>query len=815
MSGFDVREAAAEQVEAMGAKFLKVPFEESGSAAGGYAKEMSKEWFDAAFAMLEKECAKTDVVITTALIPGRTAPILINDAAVAAMPAGAVTVDLASENGGNVSATVPGEVIVTDNGVTCIGYKNVPSRIAGTASQLYSGNVTKLLTSMNVDGQFVVDTENDEAVRSICVVNGGTPLDPYVPPPPPPPTEAEVAAAALAEEEVVVDIKGDTRRDAMMWTAGVGGGVLLGTAVPSVGLLSTFALSVWVGSQCIRGVAHSLHSPLMSLTNAISGTTILGGMLQLGGGVLPQTLPQALGTTAVGLSAVNLAGGFLVTQKMLDLFRRPTDPPEYLKYYLTPFGVIGGGFGVASLTGMAPDTLAGTVALTSGLGCIAGIGCLADQSTARMGVYLGLGGVGLGILSALDRMDVATPVYAQMFGATALGCLVGQQIANRVGPTELPQAVAGFHCLVGIAATSTAVGDFLIHDLAHMSAFHATSIYMGAWLGSITFTGSVVACGKLAEVFSSKPLQLPGRDQLNIAMAGGSVAALLGFANTQDPQTAMACLAAGTGLSGALGFHMTGSIGGADMPVVVTLLNSYSGWALCAEGFILDMPVLTIIGALIGSSGAFLTKVMCDGMNRDIVNVILGGFGTEAGAVQTKEGLVHTEIDTPGAVEALRGAEIVMITPGYGLAVAQAQRAAAETATILQEEGKEVLFGVHPVAGRMPGQLNVLLAEAGVPYDIVYEMEEINERMPEVDVSMVIGANDTVNKAAEDEPNCEIAGMPVIQVWKGKHTLFMKRSMASGYAGLDNPTFYEDNTDMYLGDAKNTLEELNLALKTK
>ena len=808
-----MREAAAEQVEAMGAKFLKVPFEESGSAAGGYAKEMSKEWFDAAFAMLEKECAKTDVVITTALIPGRKAPILINNAAVAGMPAGAVTVDLASEAGGNVETTVPGEVITTDNGVTCVGYVNLPSRIPGTASQLYSGNVTRLLTSMNVDDQFVVDTENDEAVRSVCVVQNGTTLDPYVPPPPPPPTEAE--RAALAEEEVEPDIKGDTKRNALMWTAGMGSGVLLGCAVPSVGLLSTFALSVWVGSQCIRGVAHSLHSPLMSLTNAISGTTILGGMMQLGGGVLPQTVPQVLGTTAVGLSAINLSGGFLVTQKMLDLFRRPTDPPEFLQYYLTPFGVIGGGFGFASLAGVAPETLAGTVALTSGLGCIAGIGCLANQETARMGVYLGLGGVGLGILSAVQRMDCTLPVYGQLIGASALGCVVGQQIANRVGPTELPQAVAGFHCLVGIAATSTAVGDFMIHDLASMTGFHGTSIYMGAWLGSITFTGSVVACGKLAELMDSKPLQLPGRDQMNMAMAGGSVAALAGFVSTDNPEVATNCLAAGTVLSGALGFHMTASIGGADMPVVVTLLNSYSGWALCAEGFILDMPVLTIVGALIGSSGAFLTKVMCDGMNRDLVNVILGGFGTEAGAVQTKEGLVHTEIDTPGAVEALKNAEIVMITPGYGLAVAQAQRAACETALHLQEEGKEVLFGVHPVAGRMPGQLNVLLAEAGVPYDMVFEMEEINERMPEVDVSMVIGANDTVNSAAEEDPNCEIAGMPVIQVWNGKHTLFMKRSMASGYAGLDNPTFYKDNTDMYLGDAKNTLEELNAALKAK
>jgi len=250
------------------------------------------------------------------------------------------------------------------------------------------------------------------------------------------------------------------------------------------------------------------------------------------------------------------------------------------------------------------------------------------------------------------------------------------------------------------------------------------------------------------------------------------------------------------------------------MPVVVTLLNSYSGWALCAEGFILDQPLLTIVGALIGSSGAFLTKIMCDGMNRSLVNVISGGFGTQSGVVQTMEGLVHTEIDVPGTIQALKDANKVVVVPGYGLAVAQAQGHIAAIAESLMKMGKTVVFGVHPVAGRMPGQLNVLLAEAGVPYDIVKEMEEVNDDLDDADVVLVVGANDTVNSSAEENPNSAIAGMPVIRVWKAKHVVFMKRSMASGYAGVDNPVFYKDNTDMLLGNAKDTCAQIASGLQS-
>jgi NAD(P) transhydrogenase len=423
-----------------------------------------------------------------------------------------------------------------------------------------------------------------------------------------------------------------------------------------------------------------------------------------------------------------------------------------------------------------------------------------------------MGGVGLGLVSALASMNVTSPlVYMQLAGAAGVGGLLGHQIADRVGPTQLPQAVAGFHVLVGAAATATAWGDFLGHGSG--DAFHNLATYFGSWMGAITTTGSIIACAKLAEVMDSKPLALENRDQINIGMGAASAAGLLGYMATSDPTLGAACLGVGTVASAGLGLHMTASIGGADMPVVITLLNSYSGWALCAEGFILNQPVLTIVGSLIGSSGAFLTKIMCDGMNRSLPNVILGGFGTAQGAVQTTEGLVHTEIQVDGAVEALSNAQSVAIVPGYGLAVAQAQGSIAGIAAALREQGKEVRFGVHPVAGRMPGQLNVLLAEAGVPYDVVYEMEEVNETLPETDVTMVVGANDTVNCAAEDDPNSAIAGMPVIQVWNSKHVIFMKRSMASGYAGVDNPVFYKENTDMLLGNAKDTCEQIYQGLK--
>jgi len=805
VTAFDVRSAAKEQAESAGAKFLEVKFEEDGSGAGGYAKEMSEEWFAAARLMLLKEMKDTNVIITTALIPGREAPVLITKEMVEAMPEGSVTIDLAAPAGGNVETTEPGKTI-KHGGVTCVGHTNLNSLMATTSSSMFAGNVTKFLLSMEhkESKDFVVDLE-DPAVRSMCVVSKGDKLEPYVPPPPPKVEEK----ATTTVEAVVVSPHDIARKSAIQTT--VGSVALAGVACTApAAMLPTFALSVWVGSQAVRGVAHALHSPLMSITNAISGMTIVGGMLQLGGGIMPSNNAQGLATFAVTLSAVNLVGGFLITNKMLDMFRRPDDPPEYFHYYLLPAAGLSGVYVLGAGVGM---DLTAVLALGSGLGCVGGIAAMSSQATSRGSVFLGIGGVGMGVVATLGTMSVPGAVYGQLLGASALGGAVGYGIAKMVGPTELPQAVAGFHSLVGLAALATAYGDFMVHDISHMNGFHAGSLYMGAWMGAITFSGSVIACLKLAEKMSSVPLHLPGRDLMNVGLGAISAAGLAGFIVTKDPAMATLSLQSGIMASTVLGFHMTASIGGADMPVVITLLNSYSGWALCAEGFILDQPVLTIVGALIGSSGAFLTKIMCDGMNRSLTNVILGGFGTSSGGVaKTNEGLVHTEIDIDGTVTALDEASSVTIVPGYGLAVAQAQYAVADICKILTDQGKKVSFAVHPVAGRMPGQLNVLLAEAGIPYDVVFEMEEINEDLPKTDVVMVIGANDTVNSAAEDDPNSAIAGMPVIQVWNSEHVVFMKRSMASGYAGVDNPVFYKENTDMLLGDAKKTCEAIKAQL---
>ncbi|GBG26917.1 NADP transhydrogenase, mitochondrial [Hondaea fermentalgiana] len=812
VNAFDVRAAAAEQVQSMGANFLKVESDEDGSAAGGYAKEMSAEWFEAARKMLLKECASTDIIITTAQIPGKKAPVLITKEMVEAMPSGGVTVDLAASTGGNVETTQLDKVvsITGKNGQTinCVGYGNMPARMASVASTLFGGNVSKLLLSMyDKEGNFVVN-ESDEAVRSMLIVNAGKKLEPYNPPPPP----VAPVSDEPKEEPKPVDPQQKTLETVLLGTGISSAAIGVGSKVPDTGLLATFALSVWLGSGSVRGVAHSLHSPLMSITNAISGMTIVGGMLQLGGGILPHTMPQLLGATAVTLSAVNLTGGFMVTNKMLDMFRRKDDPPEFNHYYLLPPAVAVGGLGLASLAGNS-SAVAGTLGLASGLGCIAGISQMSSQSTTRIAPYAAMGGVGMGIASALQAMDVPASVYGQLAITSAIGGGAGYALAGRIGPTQLPQAVAGFHSLVGVAATSTAVGDFLTHDFTHFDGFHASSIYLGAFMGSITATGSVIAFGKLAEMMSTDALALPGRDALNIGMGAGSLLGLAGFLTTSDPTIAGACLASGVGLSGLMGLHMTASIGGADMPVVITLLNSYSGWALCAEGMILDSPVLTIVGALIGSSGAFLTNVMCEGMNRSLANVILGGFGTSTGGagVASDDDLVVTEIDSAGTAEALKGASKVLFVPGYGLAVAQAQGIVADISSKLIAEGKTVHHCAHSVAGRMPGQLNVLLAEAGVPYDIVLDMEEISDdEMADYDVAVVIGANDTINKAARDDPSCAIAGMPVIPVWLAKHCVVLKRSAnpRSGYANLANTTFGENNCDLLLGSAKDTLEQI-------
>jgi len=426
-------------------------------------------------------------------------------------------------------------------------------------------------------------------------------------------------------------------------------------------------------------------------------------------------------------------------------------------------------------------------------------------------------GVSTGIATTLGILNITPAVYTQIALLGSLGAAVGTFISRRVAITDLPQLVAAFHSFVGLAAVLTSGASYLV-DYSHFSTnalgiVQKVSIYLGTFIGGITFTGSIVAFAKLQGLVNSKPLLLPGRNVINLSMALANLGAFGVYMSTADPTIGIWCLLINTGLSFAKGFTLTSAIGGADMPVVITVLNSYSGWAMCAEGFMLSNDVLNIVGALVGSSGAILSYIMCKAMNRSLVSVIFGGYGTLSTGTGQAARIVgtHTETNVEQAAEWITQARNVIITPGYGLCVAKAQYAVAEMTKKLKESGIKVRFGIHPVAGRMPGQLNVLLAEAGVPYDIVLEMDEINPDMSETDVVVVIGANDTVNSAALEDPNSSIAGMPVLEVWKAKQVIVMKRSMATGYADVENPLFFKANTSMLFGDAKNTCE----ALKTK
>eukprot|EP00816_Leptocylindrus_hargravesii_P007386 CAMPEP_0196806692 /NCGR_PEP_ID=MMETSP1362-20130617/6603_1 /TAXON_ID=163516 /ORGANISM="Leptocylindrus danicus, Strain CCMP1856" /LENGTH=1058 /DNA_ID=CAMNT_0042180289 /DNA_START=27 /DNA_END=3203 /DNA_ORIENTATION=- len=832
VKAFDVRPTTKEQVEAMGGQFLKVDFEEDGSGAGGYAKEMSAEWHAAARAMLTKQLEDTDIVITTALIPGRKAPVLVTKEMVGVMKPGSVTVDLAAENGGNIETTVADQAITTDNGVTCLGYTDLVSRLSSTSSSLYSNNISKLLLSMGPftskePGYFHIDHE-DEAVRGMLVLENGELMWP------PPVKEAPAAAKKKEEPKEVKEIVIDY---AAPYIAGSKNAALLSGTMLTLGALSpnlafsnmttVFCLSNIIGIQAVLGVTHALHSPLMAVTNAISGTTALGGMHLLGhvSDANPITV-WSLGGTATLLSTVNIIGGFIVAGKMLDMFKRPTDPPEYYHYYGVPAIGTLGTYGALLSTGAYPEVTSLTSTL-AGMLCIGGIAGLSSQETARLGAVSGQTGVALAVAATMGSIPSTNLI--PILGLMGAGGAAGYAIAKKVEPTSLPQTVAAFHSLVGLAASATAVGDFLntpAAEVANLDGVHLSSIYLASVIGSVTTTGSLVAYGKLDGKLDSAPLSLPGRDAINLALGGATLASGGYFLGAEGLSLATGTMAltGALGTSGALGWHMTASIGGADMPVVITVLNSYSGWALCAEGFMLDQPLMTTVGALIGCSGAALTKIMCDAMNRDIVSVITGGFGTKstgkaaAGAAGDVSDIYEGEVTTTTldeVVNTLCQAQSVIIVPGYGLAVAKAQYPLKEMVDTLTNAGKKVRFGIHPVAGRMPGQLNVLLAEAGVPYDIVEELEEINDDFDDTDVALVIGANDTVNSAAEDDPNSEIAGMPVLRVWKAGQVVVMKRSLAAGYAGVDNPVFGKDNTDMLLGDAKDTCEKLCAGVKAK
>jgi NAD(P) transhydrogenase len=822
---FDVRAAVKEQAQSLGAEFLEVDFEESGEGGGGYAKEMSAEWHAAANRMLTEQMKEIDIVITTAQIPGKPAPKLVHQEMVDVMKSGSVIVDLAASSGGNCAVTVADEVVVTDNGVKCIGFTDINSRLASTSSTLYANNQMKWIlsagpTTTKTKGEMALDYE-DIAIRGMMVMDQGELTWPWTPPapPPPPPKPPPKEEVVMTEDDYKAIYIASAKQTGYGMATMLGVGMLSPNPAFS-NMFMTFALSGVIGYQVVWGVVPALHSPLMAVTNAISGMTAVGGMYAMGGGLLPSSSGEALAAIATGISAVNIAGGFLVTKKMLDLFKRPDDPPEFYEYYGIPAGLFVGGYGLANLMGFSEaSSVAATV---SALGCIGGIAGLSTQETARAGNVSGMTGVFFGVSAAIGTLGWPAATYVQLAAMLGGGGAVGYAIGQRVDPTSLPQTVAAFHSLVGLAAVFTAVGDFLNHSAHHpesLDAVRTTSIALATVIGGVTATGSLIAFGKLAEKLSSAPLALPNRDAMNMVAGAATLGCMGLFIANPSPTVGFASLLGMSVLSGGLGLHMTASIGGADMPVVITVLNSYSGWALCAEGFMLDKPLLTVVGALIGSSGAILTHVMCVAMNRQIHSVLLGGYGTSStvAASDSSAGDVvmadptFTNIDE--TVELLTDSSSVIVVPGYGLAVANGQYAVAEITKKLRAQGVEVRFGIHPVAGRMPGQLNVLLAEAGVPYDYVLEMEEINDDFPSTDVCLVVGANDTVNSAAEDDPTSVIAGMPVLQVWNASKVIVMKRSMGAGYAGAENPVFFKDNTDMLLGDAKKTLDEMNTKIQ--
>ncbi|MGE4241327.1 Re/Si-specific NAD(P)(+) transhydrogenase subunit beta [Ramlibacter sp.] len=453
---------------------------------------------------------------------------------------------------------------------------------------------------------------------------------------------------------------------------------------------------------------------------------------------------------------------------------------------------------------------------------ILSLGGLSNPETARRGNLFGMIGMALAVIATVLSPRVSPAGYAWIVGALVVGGAIGLVAAKKVQMTQMPELVALMHSLVGLAACLVGFASYVDTSIVFTGAektIHEVEIYVGILIGAVTFSGSLVAFGKLSGKIGGKPLLLPGRHWLNLA--GLLVVLWFGreFVRAESVQAGMTPLIIMTVIALLFGIHMVMAIGGADMPVVVSMLNSYSGWAAAATGFMLSNDLLIVVGALVGSSGAILSYIMCRAMNRNFISVIAGGFGTGSGSPAPAAGAGEQpagEVSPIAAVETaelLRESKSVIIVPGYGMAVAQAQHTVYEITKLLREKGVNVRFGIHPVAGRMPGHMNVLLAEAKVPYDIVMEMDEINEDFPETDVAMVIGANDIVNPAAQDDPASPIAGMPVLEVWKARTSIVMKRSMASGYAGVDNPLFYKDNNRMLFGDAKKMLDEVLGALR--
>lgn len=819
---FDTRPAVKEQVESLGGEFLELPGFELESGAGGYAKTMSQEFVDAEMTMFAKQCKEVDVVITTALIPGKPAPKLITRAMVESMKPGSVCVDLAAEAGGNCEVTVPGEIIKYSD-ITVMGLMDIPSRLPTTSSTYFANNITKLLLSLGPQtsgdrGYFHIDHE-DVVARGSLITQSKKIM--YPPPPIEHPPEPVKAANA---KETVAELVNPAMEN---WKLAKGSGVNvsvataamlgLGATTPNpafAAMVTKLMLSGYLGFNVVWSVVPALHSPLMAVTNAISGLTAVGGLVALGGGVIPSTAGQGLAAAAVFVSSINITGGFVVSERMLDMFRREGDPPEYsYMHFLPPAATYVGSIALLEAAGYHSQSLP---YLGPSIACITSIAMLSDQKTARAGSALGMLGVSTGVIGCLASVPYIPETYLQAAGIMAAGGGIGAYVGRKVEPTELPQMVAMFHSLVGLAAMATAGGSFIDATPEHwegsMGSVHSAATILAMGIGGVTLTGSLVAFGKLQGLMSSNPLNLPGKGYINMAGLALNVGCLAAFVSDPSAPTAAMALSTTALTTSLMGYHITASIGGADQPVAITVLNSYSGWALCAEGFLLNNDLLTCVGSLIGSSGAILSYIMCKAMNRSLPNVVFGGYGTlnSGGGPQATNDVtaVHKEIDIDGVVDLIMDANSIKIIPGYGMAVAQAQYACSEMVKILRKKNKDVKFVIHPVAGRMPGQLNILLAEAKVPYDIVHEMDEVQDEFPDTDLSLVIGANDVVNSSAIDDPNSPIAGMPVIECWNAKDVIIMKRSMAQGYAAIENPVFFKENTSMFLGNAKDNVAKL-------
>ena len=439
---------------------------------------------------------------------------------------------------------------------------------------------------------------------------------------------------------------------------------------------------------------------------------------------------------------------------------------------------------------------------------------LSKHETSRQGNIFGVTGMAIALIATILGPNAGNVGW--IIAAMAIGGAVGIYLARKVEMTEMPELVAILHSFVGLAAVLVGFNSFLDHGEITdpvMVNIHLTEVFLGIFIGAVTFTGSVVAFGKLRGIISSKPLMLPHRHKMNLAALVVSFLLLLWFVNTGSVAAQSIALLFMTAIALVFGWHLVASIGGADMPVVVSMLNSYSGWAAAAAGFMLSNDLLIVTGALVGSSGAILSYIMCKAMNRSFLSVIAGGFGTDGSSTGASEEVgEYREASAEEVAELLKNSSSVIITPGYGMAVAQAQYPVHDITAKLRARGIKVRFGIHPVAGRLPGHMNVLLAEAKVPYDVVLEMDEINDDFADTDTVLVIGANDTVNPAAQEDPGSPIAGMPVLEVWKAQNVIVFKRSMNTGYAGVQNPLFFKENTQMLFGDAKASVDAILKAL---